>query len=304
MIRVPTVLLVIGVLCVSVSGIIAHRALQEATPLALAAWRLGLASLVFVAASRFPSGARGLGSFGALKSRERLRLILGGLMLVAHFLTWFASLRLTSVAVATLLCCSTPLWTAIISRLTGRRREGGGFWASLGLAAVGVGLVIQPHGGVFSPRVLLGDLLATAGGLTFSLYLWCIDGLQHIPSQRIVTNTFSAAAAVLWVLLIASRGVTVHYSAPVWEAILLAALIPQIMGHTLLNNALRHFTANTVAFSVLAEPVITAILAHFLLGERISALQLCGGALVLTALGLVLAGGQRAPANPAMAEEL
>lgn len=300
MIRVPTLLLAAGVLCVSVSGIIANRALQEATPLALAAWRLGIASLLFLGAFRLARPAERL----PLSRIERVRLGLGGCMLVLHFLTWFASLQLTSVAVATLLCCSTPLWTAMISRATGRRKEGGAFWASLGLAAVGVALVIQPHGGAVNPRVLLGDLLATAGGLTFSLYLLCIDGLQHLPSQRIVTNTYSVAAIVLWVLLIASGGVTVHYSAPVWEAILLVTLVPQIMGHTLLNNALRHFTANVVAFSVLAEPVITATLAHFLLGERIGPAQIGGGALVLTALGMVLAGGQRASAQSAMAEEL
>jgi drug/metabolite transporter (DMT)-like permease len=298
--RLPTLLLIAGILCVGISGILARRAFVEATPLALAAWRLGFASLLFLSAYRLTdkSGLR-----PPLTRIEKVRLALAGAALVLHFLTWYASLTLTKVAISTLLCSSTPLWTALISRLTGRR-EGVVFWACFAVAAVGVTLVIRPHGHALDSYALMGDLLATIGGLAFSIYLWCIDGLQHLTSQRIVTNTYSTAAAILWVILVFTHGVTIHYSASVWGAILLVTLIPQIMGHTLLNNALRHFTANMVAFCTLVEPVIAAALARLMLGEHVTLVQIGGGALVLISLGLVLSTGQKSQAQPAMAEEL
>ncbi|HEX5322903.1 MAG TPA: DMT family transporter [Capsulimonadaceae bacterium] len=299
--RLPTLLLITAIFCVGISGILAKRAFVEATPLALAAWRLGFASLFFLSAYRFTAkrGAR-----PPLTRIEKVRLACGGAALVLHFLTWYGSLTLTKVAISTLLCSSTPLWTALINMLSGRQRERGLFWISLLVAGIGVAFVIQPHGQAMSSRALLGAVLATIGGLAFSLYLWCVDGHQHLTSQRIVTNTYSAAAVILWALLIFTHGVTIHYSASVWEAILLVTLIPQIMGHTLLNNSLRYFTATVVAFCTLVEPVIAAVLAHFLLGERITPAQIGGGALVLISLALVLAGGQKSQAQPAMAEEL
>ena len=47
--RWPVALLCVGVFCVGISALFAHRALAEATPLMLAAWRMGLASLFFLA---------------------------------------------------------------------------------------------------------------------------------------------------------------------------------------------------------------------------------------------------------------
>ena len=302
---IPYVLLGFGVACVSTAGLIARRALFEATPLSVAAWRLGIASVFFLALTGTRSAGRaaqGKPARAPLLSSERARLGLGGLFLCLHFLTWFGSLRYTGVSIATLLTCTTPLWTALGGLVLKRDRADAGFWGSLVLAFAGIALVVHPGGAEISRTALLGDFLATLGGITFTGYLFAVDGLQHIASERIVTTTYSVAALLLWGMLLALGGATLAYSAPVWQALLLLAIVPQIFGHTLLNNALRHFPANTVAFSVLAEPVVTAALAHYLLREVLLPIQIGGGVLVLAALGIVLARGTRRA--PVVAEDL
>jgi drug/metabolite transporter (DMT)-like permease len=204
------------------------------------------------------------------------------------------------VARATLLACTTPLWTTLGGFLLGRRRPTGRDGLALAVAGLGLWLVTgaaAEHG----TATRLGDALGLAAGLLFGAYLLCVEGLHAaIPARRQVTLAYSVAAAVLWAALLARGQVRLHYSPAVWRALLGMTLGPQIFGHTLLNWSLRHFPSSTVAFSILLEPVIAALLAWLLLGQAVTPIQMLGGLLVLAALALVI--GQQAPAERVLDE--
>lgn len=291
-------LLLLAVFLVSTAGLFAHQALAEATPLAIAAWRLGLAALFFGGLSLVP---RGEARAGTLPSSARWRLILAGLCLAAHFVTWFAALDRTSVARATLLACTTPLWATLGSFLLGRRRPTVRDLAALAVAALGLWLVTQTSAQAATHATFLGDLFGLSAGLLFGSYLLCVEGLhQTISAQRQVTLAYSVAAGLLWAALLVRGEATLSYSFSVWKALLGMTLGPQIFGHTLLNWSLRHFSSSLVAFSILLEPIIAALLAWYLLGQTLTPIQLGGGVLVLAALALVI--GQKTPAERIEAE--
>ena len=278
-------ILLLAVFLVSTAGLFAHQALAQATPLAIAAWRLGLAALFFAGLSLVRRGDVP----GPIPKEVRWRLILAGLCLAAHFVTWFAALDRTSVARATLLACTTPLWTTIGGFLLGRRRPTGRDIGALAIAGVGLWLVTQMSKQNASHTTILGDVFGLSAGLLFGSYLLCVEGLHEtISSQRQVTAAYSVAAGVLWAVLLARGGATLAYSAGVWKALLGMTLGPQIFGHTLLNWSLRHFTSSLVAFSILLEPIIAALLAWVLLHQTLTPAQLGGGLLVLAALALVI----------------
>ncbi len=278
-------LLLLGVFLVSTAGLFAHQALAEATPLAVAAWRLGLAALFFLGISRRGSMSPAL----PLSSSARARLTVGGVCLALHFVTWFAALDRTSVARATLLACTTPLWAVLGAFLLGRRRPSGRDFAALLLAGLGLWLVTQGDAQTSTPSTLLGDALGLSAGLLFACYLLLMEGLHvQLSAQRQVTVAYTVAAALLWAALLARGGATLSYSVSVWKALLGMTLGPQIFGHTLLNASLRHFSSSTVGFAVLLEPVIAALLAWLLLGQRLAPAQIGGGVLVLAALALVI----------------
>ena len=279
-------ILLLAVFLVSTAGLFAHQALAQATPLAIAAWRLGLAALFFTGLSLV---RRGEASSGAVPTDVRWRLVLAGLCLAAHFVTWFAALDRTSVARATLLACTTPLWTTIGGFLLGRRRPTGRDIGALAVAGIGLWLVTQASAQTASHTTIVGDVFGLSAGLLFGSYLLCVEGLHEIiSSQRQVTAAYSVAAGLLWAVLLARSGATLAYSSSVWKALLGMTLGPQIFGHTLLNWSLRHFTSSLVAFSILLEPVIAALLAWVLLHQSLTAAQLVGGLLVLGALALVI----------------
>jgi len=279
-------LLLLAVSLVSTAGLFAHRALVEATPLAVAAWRLGLASLFFLGLSSFRQA--GQPPF-PLSRAVRVRLVLAGLCLAVHFVTWFAALDRTPVARATLLVCTTPLWATLGSLALGRRRVSALYWLALAVAGFGMWLVTHSSTQAATPATLAGDLLALLGGLLFALYLLCVEGLHEtVSSQRQVTVAYSVAAVVLWALLLGTGGVRLGYSPGVWRAMLGMTLGPQIFGHTLLNWSLRHYPSSTVAFSILLEPILAAVMAWWLLRQALTPIQMLGGLLVLVALALVI----------------
>lgn len=289
-------MLLLAVFLVSTAGLFAHRALLEATPLAIAAWRLGLASLFFLGLSTVRKGKTGTqgaakteGAASGAPTPVYFRLFLAGLCLAVHFVTWFAALDRTPVARATLLVCTVPLWTTLGSLALGRRRVSPLYWLALAVAGGGVWLVTLSAAEAATRATLAGDLLALLGGLLFAVYLLCVEGLHEtVSSQRQVTVAYSVAAVVLWALLLGSGGARVHYSPGVWRALLGMTLGPQVFGHTLLNWSLRHYPSSTVAFAILLEPVLAAVLAWWLLHQTLTPLQMLGGLLVLVALALVI----------------
>jgi len=291
-------LLLLAVFLVSTAGLFAHQALVEATPLAIAAWRLGLAALFFVALSCV---RRDKPPIHPLTHPTHLRLTLAGFCLAAHFVTWFGALDYTPVARATLLACTTPLWTTLGNLFLGRRRPSAPDLIALAIAAIGLLLVTRAAAQTSSPATLLGDCLGLSAGLLFGCYLLCVEGLhERISSQRQVTVAYSVAAVVLWACLLWQGGATFHYSPSVWRALLGMTIGPQIFGHTLLNWSLRHFPSSRVAFAILLEPVIAAGLAWYLLHQAVTPVQILGGLLVLAALAVVI--GQQTPEERASDE--
>lgn len=70
----------------------------------------------------------------------------------------------------------------------------------------------------------------------------------------------------------------------------LIAFVPQVIGHTSFNWALKYVSAAMVAVITLGEPIGATLLAFFILGEKITALQIFGGILILTGMALAING--------------
>ena len=80
-----------------------------------------------------------------------------------------------------------------------------------------------------------------------------------------------------------------------WLWLWAITLGPQIMGHTVFNWALRYVEASVISGTVLAEPVVAALLAWLVLSERPGAATLAGGAVVLAGISLLLRGRRAGP---------
>ena len=72
-------------------------------------------------------------------------------------------------------------------------------------------------------------------------------------------------------------------------------IVPQLIGHSTLNWALRHLSASYVSMLTLAEPIGSSFLAYLILGERVASSTAAGGVLIL--IGIYLASAAELPAR-------
>src|SRR3954447_26827081 len=142
----------VGIVAVSTSGPL--MAAAAAPALAVAMWRnlLAICAIWPVAVVTRRRELAGL-------SRRELRWALGaGLFLAGHFATWVPSLRFTSVASATAIVCTQPIWVALLARARGHHVPPR-TWLGIGVAMVGA-ILLTGVDFSLDTRALVGDLLA------------------------------------------------------------------------------------------------------------------------------------------------
>ena len=278
----------VGVLAVSAAAIFIR--LAEAPAIAVAFWRCALgAALLFppalVRRERFPKG------------RNLWVGIASGVALGAHFGFWISSLDHTSVAASVVLVSTQPVFVAILAYLIFGERTSPLSFAGILAALVGTAVIAGDDS--VGPAALLGNALALAGAVTVAVYVLVgrysrTGGIGVLPYSVVVYS--AAALALLPVALVLDVRLW-GYSGETWFWLWAITLGPQLMGHTVFNWALRYVEASVISGTILAEPVISALLAWLILAEKPGLPTILGGCVVLLGLFFLLRG-RRVPAEP------
>ncbi len=272
----PFAVLGIALLAVSSGAIFAR--LADAPPLAIAAWRVGLALIVVLPLA---VTARG----GASASRRSAALAAGaGLMLALHFATWIASLEHTTIARSVLFVSTSPIWVAMLQFLGGGGLPSRRMLLALGLAVTGAAVV---SGGGRGGGARYGDLLALAGGVAMAGYFLFSRAAQAgMEFRRYLGVAYGVAAAVLWSAVLVSGTQATGFDQRTWWALACMATVSQLIGHSGYNWSLRHLDPLFVAVVSVGEPVLAAILGWWLLDEAVDSRTLAGGLLILAGIAL------------------
>jgi len=299
----PLLAIPLGILAVSTASIFIRFVQAAAVPsLVIAAWRLSLASLILapVAILRHRHELR------ALHRGEILLAALSGVFLAIHFATWISSLEYTTVASSVVFVSTSPLWVAILAPLTIKEPVSRLVLVGMGLALAGgiiVGLsdscslsntviACPPLAQFMAGGAFLGDFLALIGALAAAGYFLIGRRLREkVSLVPYVFVVYGMAAVILVMVMLAAGQAPLGYSPKIYLWLLLLALVPQLLGHSTFNWALRYLSAAYVSITLLGEPVGSAILAYFILDEVPSGLMLFGAILIL--VGILIASNQR-----------
>ncbi len=282
----PSLALISGVLAVSTGAIFAK--LAEAPALVIAAYRVGLASLILAPIAWWQARDELLG----LEKKDYMLALLSGFFLALHFSTWISSLSYTSVANSVVLVNTNPLWVGILTPLISKDRL---------TLMTKIGIVISVIGGAIigagdfatGGQALWGDFLALLGSICAAVYLLLGRNLRRkLSLLAYVIICYGSAAIILWVLVIALGLQVVGFSSGTYAAFAGMALISQIIGHTSYNWALKWFSASLIAVSLLGEPIGATILAYIIFDETLTWTKLIGGSLILAAIYLAARGEQ------------
>ena len=280
-------ILAFGVLCVGSAAIFFE--LAEAPALVKAAWRLSLASLLLAPVAF----ARAGDELRRLSSADWRRAVAAGLALMAHFGLWVPSLDYTSVASSVILVTTSPLFVGLLSPWWLGEAPTRGLVAGFVIAFGGAAWIMLGDGaaGTSASAPLLGDLLALGGALAAAIYFLLgrqLRGRLSLIGYVFVVYTIAALGLVGLTLLLGIP--LLGYAPRTWLIFLALAVIPQLLGHSSFNWALKNLSAAYVSTAVLGEPIVSALLAWWLLSQRPGAAVLAGGGLILVGLGLATRG--------------
>jgi drug/metabolite transporter (DMT)-like permease len=289
--------LAFGVLVVSTAAILLRFALDAgAGPLAVAAGRLTVAAAVVVPLAMLLRWRE----IVLLGRREWLVAGIAGIFLAVHFATWVASLKYTSVASSVALVTTNPIWVGLAAWLLLGEPPSRRAVVGIAVGILGSLLILMADviGGppVAGRSPAFGNMLAIAGAMSISGYLLVARSLNaRLSLLAYVAIVYGAAAVAMNLIAVAAGEPVTGLPQASWWPVLLVALGPQLVGHTLINGSLRHLSATFVALAILGEPVGSAILAWLFLGEGFQPLQLAGFATLLSGIAIAATGERKSP---------
>jgi drug/metabolite transporter (DMT)-like permease len=281
--------LTVAVFAVSSSApLIAYAA---APALAIAFWRNALAVGVLAPVA----AVRGRAQLFDLARRDRRTLtvcVLAGLALAAHFGTWVPSAKLTSVATATALVSTMPIWSALIATGQGTRLPLT-TWLGIAVAVVGAALATGADFAV-STTAVLGDVLALIGGLAGAVYTALGERARTVLTTTVYTTVcYTVCALALAVTCVIAGTPLVGFPAGAWLAIAGMTIGAQLLGHNMISFALDRVPATTVSVLMLLEVPGATLFGWLLIGQLPRPASLPGLLVLMVGVAVVLVGAAR-----------
>lgn len=225
-------------------------------------------------ATRAPMTRRDLG----------LIVVLGVLGYYLSSLFDFWGLEYVPVSLERLILFLNPTFVLLIGVFAFKRRVARREWIALAVSYAGVALVFVENLRVQGDHILLGSGLVLLAALSYALYL-AMSGqlITRIGSLRLVAYAMcvSTAATVIHFLVVRDPMHLLQLPTPVYWLALVNAVFCTFLPVTFTMGAVARLGAGTAAQLSVLGPVSLVFLGAWLLGERITAIQLIGTAVVL-----------------------
>jgi len=253
--------------------------LADVGPVAAGFWRLALA-IPFLAFVAWRQG-RGRPFPGwALVAM----VVLGGVFFAADLAAWHAGILRTKLANATLFGNFASFLFALYGFVLLRALPRPIQLLALLLAAVGTMLLLG-NSYEASRAHFAGDLLSLLAGLFYTFYLIAVDRARQSMKPWPVLAIATAGGALpilLFALLLGERIVPGD-----WTPVILLSISSQLVGQGLLVYAMGHLSPVVVGLCFLTQPITSAAIGWLAFGERLSAGDGIGAALICVALVLI-----------------
>ena len=284
--RLALPVLLLGILAVSTGPIFAK--LSQAPPLATAAYRLTIASLI-LAPFAFIYRRQ---EIAQIDRKNLIYTIMAGAFLAVHFSTWISSLEYTSVASSVVLVNTIPIWVGLVAFLSGEKLSKF-TWIALAISITG-GFLVGYGDFSIDPKALWGDFLALTGGMAVSGYVILGRKVrQKLSLLSYISLCYGSAAVLLWITNLLFGISMSGFSTHTWLMFLGIAIFPQLIGHSCYNWALGYFSAGFIAVALLGEFIGCSVLAFFMFNELPTPIMFLGFAFIMSAMVIAIKGEQK-----------
>jgi drug/metabolite transporter (DMT)-like permease len=228
------------------------------------------------------------------KSRQDLAvLILLGAILAVHWITFFHSIQISTVAVGLLTFSTFPVFVTFLEPYFFKEKLHP--FDILTAGSVFVGLILVVPSFDFQNNVTQGAFWGTISGLTFAVLSILNRKYVGTYSPIVIACYQNGIAAVILFPLIIFKGVTPGSSDIV--LLLILGVFCTALSHVLFIRSLVHLKAQLASIIASLEPVYGILFAFVLLGEVPALRTLLGGGIILGAITLATIKRRRAESS-------
>jgi len=272
------------------TGTAAHFAPAAAAATSIGAARIVLGGAILLAMAAGRGHRAELRALLAVGGSARLSLALAVIAVGGYQLCFFAAVKLTGVAVGTVLAIgSAPVFTGMISRLTGGPALTIRWLTATAAAIAGCGVLIT--GGQAAGVHLGGVGLALLAGLCYAVY--AVTAARLISggtSETTVMGVLFGGAAILLAPVLAGTSPGWLLSGRGLAVTAYLGLVTTAAAYLLYGRGLRTIPAPAAVTLGLAEPMVATLLGVVVLGERLTGPAVAGLALVGLAIAILTIG--------------
>ncbi|WP_122433739.1 DMT family transporter [Pseudomonas viridiflava] len=264
----------IGALLFGLSGVLGK--LAHASPSVIVFGRAAFAAAALAVFARFVGSTR----WKPLSRASSARLVLSGVLLSLHWVSFFIAVKVAGVAVATLGFASFPAFTVILEGLVFRERIRR--IEMLLVVLVTVGLILVTPGFDLGSEATGGLLWAIVSGFTFALLsLVNRASALHVPAVQaaLCQNLIVAVCLLPW-----AASSLPDVSTRDWLWIALLGVLCTGLAHSLFVASLAVIKARMAAVVFAMEPLYGIAFAWLIFAETPTLRMLLGGALIIVAI--------------------
>lgn len=262
---------------------------QGVEPATLSALRAGIGAAILgaiVLSRRQPSV-----SLARLAPRQRALLALAVAVNGLMNLTLFFGFGAMAVGLVMVIFYCYPVLVALMSAALGRERLTPVRILALAFAGAGLALVLGSQLGPGAHATAAGVALAGIAATCHAVYLVAIrGGFDAVPAVQATSLVLAGGLAISGTTALVIEGVGVAgewLASPVaWAAIVCAGTFGAALPKVWVIAGVRLIGSTRVAVAMLMEPVVAVAVAAAALGQRLTGLELAGGAAILVAVVL------------------
>lgn len=258
---------------------------SEIPPVVVAAARTSIAAVVLA----LVAPAALMASLRSLRAKHRAAVGLAGTLLAAHFALFLGGLSATSLAAAVALVSLEPIAVVLAAffafGIRPTRRE------LFGLLFATLGAVLVASGAGTGEHRLAGDLMVLGAVVLYGAYVAAARGLKDaLPALPYASAVYGVASLVLLPFAVV-LGMRAGLPAPRPAAAVLAmALIPTLIGHTLVQRVARRAPPVLVALVSPGETLGSLAIGILLMSSSPTPHEAAGCALILTGSAIAVTG--------------
>jgi drug/metabolite transporter (DMT)-like permease len=263
----------LSILAISTSGLLGRSI--GLIPVQAIFWRASLAALLFLLLLRWQKI-----KFWVKDKKDLGTFLLGGLLMGIHWVTYFQSLQLSSVAIGMLSLFTYPVITAFLEPILLKTRFQAAHLLLSLLTLLGLYMLLPDFDLGNQQVVAVGFGLLSATTYAFRNVLMK-PMVTRYASSHIMTYQMLITSLLLFPYLLWQGFGSIETE---WPSILFLALITTVVGHTLFLYSFRNFSVTTASIFSSLQPIYGIILAAIFLREYPDWNIYIGGGLILLAV--------------------